>query len=94
MALRLLLASTLAAAATAMSPWSASADPSSPEPGCPVTDPPVINRCGWEATPAPAPPPPGVKVYLCKDDSYTFTQSPKRGATCAENGGVKKWIAG
>ena len=94
MALRLLLASALAAAATAMSPWSASAEPSSPEPGCPVTDPPVINRCGWEATPAPAPPPPGVKVYMCKDGSYTFTERPRRGGTCAENGGVTQYIAG
>ncbi|BDX29877.1 hypothetical protein TUM20985_04240 [Mycobacterium antarcticum] len=92
--LRLLVASALIPAAMLLSQSVAMADP----PACPVTDPPVINRCGWDPTPppppSPAPPPPGVSVAMCQDGSISFTQQPSYRGTCAENGGVAKWVAG
>lgn len=97
MTLRYFMACALATAAATVclvSPSAASAAPSSPEPGCPVTDPPVINRCGWEKTPDPVPPPPGVTVAQCQDGALDFTQQPNYRSTCAENGGVVKWLAG
>jgi hypothetical protein len=60
-----------------------------------VTDPPVINRCGPDPAPAPAPPPPpGVRVAMCQDGAFAFTQYPTYRGTCAENGGVSQWMTG
>lgn len=94
MTLRFLVACALATTATVIGPWTAAAAPSSPEPGCPVTDPPVINRCGWETTPAPPPPPPTQQVYMCQDGAIVFTEQPSYRKTCSENGGVAEWLAG
>ena len=88
--LRLLAALAVLAPMIVMSPSIAMADP---EP-CPVTDPPVINRCGYYRDPPPPPAPPGVSVFMCQDGSYSFTQQPNYRSTCAENGGVAKWVAG
>jgi len=97
MTLRLLTACAVATAAVTVSltsPWAATAAPSQPEPGCPVTDPPVINRCGWDKPPDPVPPPPGVTVAQCGDGSLDFTQQPNYRSTCSENGGVARWLVG
>ncbi|MBJ7341074.1 hypothetical protein [Mycolicibacterium sp.] len=89
--LRFLLACALTTAAMSMCAPVAMADP----PDCPVTNPPVINRCGWDAPPPPPPaPPPGVTVAMCQDGAFTFTQNPNYRSTCAENGGVAKWMTG
>ncbi|MDP9166663.1 MAG: hypothetical protein M3O32_11485 [Actinomycetota bacterium] len=91
MTIRFLLACGLSMAATGLSPWTANAAPGD----CPVTDPPVINRCGWDPAPPPAPPaPPGVSVAMCQDGAFDFTQQPNYRSTCAENGGVAKWMTG
>jgi hypothetical protein len=60
--------------------------------GCPVTDPPVINRCGPDAEPTPPPAPPGVRVAMCQDGAVAFTQYPSYRGTCAENGGVSQLL--
>ncbi|MCV7422436.1 hypothetical protein H7K45_17970 [Mycobacterium yunnanensis] len=94
MTLRLLAACALVTAVSLASPWTATAEPSQPEPGCPVTDPPVINRCGWDKPPDPVPPPPGVTVAQCVDGALDFTQQPNYRSTCSENGGVARWLLG
>lgn len=77
-------------AAMGASPLTAVAAPED----CPVTDPPVINRCGPYPEPAPAPPPPSVRVARCQDGAISFTQQPSYRGTCAENGGVAQWLTG
>ena len=51
--------------------------------------------CGWDPAPPPAPPaPPGVSVTTCQDGAFDFAQQPNYRSTCAENGGVAKWMTG
>jgi hypothetical protein len=87
---RFTLACAVTAAALAVGAPVAAADPGDPgDPSCPVTDPPVINRCG----PDPAPPPPPVtRVAMCQDGAFTITQHPYWQGTCLKHGGVAQWI--
>ncbi|MCW2729466.1 MAG: hypothetical protein JWR13_282 [Mycobacterium sp.] len=77
-------------AAMGMSPLAATAAPED----CPVTDPPVINRCGPDPEPAPAPPPPAVRVALCQDGAFSFTEHTNYQGTCGKHGGVAQWLSG
>lgn len=79
------------AAAMVVSAPAAMADPPPPAPDCPVTDPPVINRCGPDPDP---PPPPITRVAMCQDGAFTITQRPYWQGTCLKHGGVAQWVTG
>jgi hypothetical protein len=89
MVLRFILACALTTAAMGMSPLTAMAAPGD----CPAPDSPDVGvQCVQD--PEPAPLPPVVRVALCQDGAYSFTQHTNFQGTCAKHGGVAQWMTG
>lgn len=86
MVLRFVLACGLAAGAMGMTPLTAIAAPGD----CPNT-PDATAQCVEDP---PPPPPPAVRVAMCEDGAFSFTQHTNYQGTCAKHGGVVKWMTG